>query len=161
MVCIITFASFQIVIALLCFFTLRDHPKKDGLLKEKNEHKNEFVSVNSFEEFMHVKGKKNGMPFKDALMIPGVIPWCLNFGCVKSLYYGLSMWLPFFLNKRLSHKSLTGILAASLNVGAIIGSFVCGYLGDYMKYRSPIIALFLTCSLPCLLMMEVGNDSIF
>ena len=101
------------------------------------------------------------MPFKDALMIPGVIPWCLNFGCVKSLYYGLSMWLPFFLNKRLSHKSLTGILAASLNVGAIIGSFVCGYLGDYMKYRSPIIALFLTCSLPCLLMMEVGNDSIF
>ena len=156
-----TFAAFQIVIGVVYFATVSDYPKNtQGTAKLIDQEVG--TSVNSLEEIKHLnRGHKEGMPFMEALRLPGVIAFSLNFACVKSLYYGLSMWLPYFLTNRINHKEWVGTMAALLNVGAVLGSIVCGWLGDYYKYRPPIIAAFLVLSWPFLILLEVGSESIF
>ena len=170
MVVTMTMAAFQIVVGLVYVLTIPDRPKvspyaaEQGLIEEDEDkiENGAGPSINSFEMIRnHEPGHKEAMPFLEAIMLPGVIPFSLNFAGVKSLYYGLSMWLPFFLSKRINHPELIGTLAASLNVGAVIGSIVCGWLGDYFKFRPPIIAVFLTVSIPFLILIQIGDESIF
>ena len=165
MVVTTTFAIFQIATATLYVLTVPDRPQTppeiltEQLIEETLAHGD---SINVLEEGKHLAPlHKQGMPFIDAIRLPGVIAFSLNFACVKSLYYGLSMWLPFFLHNRIKHQGLIGTMAASLNIGAVLGSIVCGWLGDVIKFRPPIIALFLTISLPLLILLQIGNESIY
>jgi MFS transporter, OPA family, solute carrier family 37 (glycerol-3-phosphate transporter), member 3 len=159
MVVTLTFALFQAAIGLLFLFTVFDKPSDYGLASAGTKN----ISVNSVEDgFAHASGSHStGMPFMQALSLPGVVPFALCFACVKSLYYGLSMWLPYFLDKRINHPDLIGTMASLLNVGAVIGSMVCGWLGDWLRFRSPVIVLFLGTAIPLLLLYEVGNEEIY
>ena len=158
MVVFITFASFQVIIGVIYFVSVPDSPNK-----KINSPENGFLEISPTRSIndkeIVFKGHSKAMPFLESLKLPRVITYSLNYACVKSLNYGLSMWLPFFLDKRINKAEWIGTLAASLNIGAVIGSIICGWLGDYYKYRSPIIAGFLICSLPCLLLLQVGSES--
>ena len=163
MVVTMTFAAFQILVAIIYIFTISDKPPTGSKVLVEDYNENSQVSINLYELSSHLISTQHkiGMPFLQAIRLPGVIAFSLSFACVKSLYYGLSMWLPFFLRNRIDHPELIGILAGSLNVGAVIGSIVCGWLGDVIKFRSPVITLYLLLSLPLLLLLEVGNESIY
>jgi sugar phosphate permease len=153
-----SFAVFQACIGVIYVFTVSDKPSENKSLLIDMLHE-ENLSIN--DSMKTKKVHKQPMAFITALKLPGVIPFCCTYACSKSLYYGLSMWLPYFLNHRINHKEWVGTLAASLNVGAVIGGFFCGWLGDKLGFRAPIITLFFVFSLPFLLLLEVGNDSIF
>ena len=71
------------------------------------------------------------------------------------------MWLPYFLDKRINKKNLVGVLASLLDAGGVIGSVACGWIGDKMGYRSPIVALFLLMSLPLIFLFQVGTEEIY
>jgi sugar phosphate permease len=71
------------------------------------------------------------------------------------------MWLPYFLVNRINKPDLTGVLASLLDLGGVIGAVVCGWLGDKFGYKSPIIVVFLACSLPLLFLFQIGTESIF
>ena len=163
MVVVITFAIFQIVTAFIYILTVPDKPSVNPNKLIDSEISDYTRSVNDVGEATSKRSiwNNNAMPFKQAILLPGVIAYSLNYACIKSLYYGLGMWLPFFLRNRINHPDLIGALIASLNVGGIFGSICCGWLGDLIKYRSPIITLFLILSLPFLLLLEVGNESIY
>lgn len=154
---LLPFALFQIIVAVFFFFLVKDSPKeqfaKDDVLMKN------FSGTDSISE--EPKYHKKGIPLMKAIMLPGVIPFSLNYACVKFLYYGLSMWLPYFLDSRIHKKNLVGVLASLLDAGGVIGSVVCGYVGDRMGYRSPIIVVFLAASLPLLFLFEIGTESIY
>ena len=128
MVVTMTFAAFQILVAIIYIFTISDKPPTGSKVLVEDYNENSQVSINLYELSSHLISTQHkiGMPFLQAIRLPGVIAFSLSFACVKSLYYGLSMWLPFFLRNRIDHPELIGILAGSLNVGAVIGSIVCG-----------------------------------
>ena len=153
------FGILQVVVGFAFIFTIRDKPEhifSPELIKliDKNAASQSNDSVVQAE-------KKHGIPFFDAVKIPGVIPFSLNYACVKFLYYGLSMWLPYFLVNRINKPDLTGVLASLLDLGGVIGAVVCGWLGDRLGYKSPIIVVFLACSLPLLFLFQIGTESIF
>ena len=163
MVVTMCFGIFQIATAFVYILTIPDKPAiSPDRLVDTDDDIDYTTSVNNIEEAnLRMSALRHAMPFKKAIMLPGVFAYSLNYACFKSLYYGLSMWLPFFLRNRINHPDLIGILAASLNIGAVLGSIFCGWFGDILKFRSPIITLFLILSLPLLLLLEVGNESIY
>ena len=155
---LLPFAILQVVTGLIFIFTIRDTPQQ---IFSPAEIKMLTHNADSRESVSVTKHKKHGIPFLTALRLPGVIPYSLNYACVKFLYYGLSMWLPYFLDKRLNKPNLTGVLAGLLDAGGVLGSIVCGWLCDKLGYSSPIIEVFLLCSLPLLFLFQAGSESIF
>ena len=155
---ILPFAIFQIVVATIFFFTVMDSPQEQF---PPEEHLMDRLDSRGGAEEVVEKKHKKGIPFGKAIMLPGVIAYSLNYACVKFLYYGLSMWLPYFLDKRINKKNLTGVLASLLDAGGVFGGIACGYIGDKMGFRSPIIVLFLFVSLPLLFLFELGTESIY
>ena len=158
MVSLLPFAIFQIVVSAVYIFTVEDSPQEQ--FKANEVMMTNFSNLNDISDGSMKKHKK-GIPFMEAVFIPGVIPYSLNYACVKFLYYGLSMWLPYFLDHRLNKKELTGTLASLLDAGGVIGTIACGWIGDKMKFRSPIIVDVLAASLPVLFLFERGTESIF
>lgn len=155
---LLPFAILQVVTGLIFFFTIKDTPQQifapeEIKMLDQNSDSKESVTV--------VQNKKHGIPFLAALRLPGVIPYSLNYACVKFLYYGLSMWLPYFLDKRLNKPDLTGVLAGLLDAGGVFGSIVCGWMCDKLGYSSPIVEVFLLASLPLLFLFQAGSESIF
>ena len=158
---ILPFAIFQIVVAVVFVFTVQDSPQKQ-FPPETHLLDHLGTQINSEEDSEVGREKhKKGIPFGKAVRLPGVIAYSLNYACVKFLYYGLSMWLPYFLDKRIHKKDLTGVLVSLLDAGGVAGGIVCGYIGDKMGFRSPIIVIFLFLSLPLLFLFEVGTESIY
>lgn len=158
MIGLLPFAVFQVVIALIFIFTINDSPQQQFTPEEiKMMTYNEGARESLFEKPIH----KKGIPFRKAIVLPGVIAYSLNYACVKFLYYGLSMWLPYFLDNRIDKKNLTGVLASLLDAGGVFGSVVCGWAGDKLGFKSIIIVIFLICSLPLLFLFEIGTESIY
>jgi sugar phosphate permease len=158
MVTVLPFALLQVLVASIFIFTVQDtpidqFPNDDIVLRNLANSDGDTITL-------EVKRKK-GIPFLKAIMLPGVIPYCINYSCVKFLLYGLNIWLPYFLDNQINKKSLTGTLASLLDVGGVIGTIVCGWIGDRMGYRSPIVVIFLVISLPFLLSFAYGTESIF
>ena len=156
---ILPFTIFQIVIAVIFFFAVTDSPEEQFPLDVHLMSHGDSIQINNEGEI--VKKRKNGITFAKAIRLPGVIAYSLNHACVKFLYYGLSMWLPYFLDKRIHKKDLIGVLASLLDAGGVVGGIVCGYFGRKMGFKSPIIVLFLFLSLPLLFLFEVGTESIY
>jgi OPA family glycerol-3-phosphate transporter-like MFS transporter 3 len=153
------FVILQVIVGLAFIFTIRDKPEhifspEQIKLVDRNNQNQSSDSVTQ-------DHRKHGIPFMEAVRIPGVIAFSLNYACVKFLYYGLSMWLPYFLDYRIHKPDLVGVLASLLDLGGVLGAVVCGWLGDRLGYKSPIIVIFLTCSLPLLFLFQIGTESIF
>lgn len=155
---IMPFACLQVVIGLIFIFTISDTPQE---VFAPEEIKMITQNPDSRDSVTIIANKKHGIPFLDAVRLPGVIPYSLNYACVKFLYYGLSMWLPYFLENRLNKPNLTGVFASLLDAGGVIGSVICGLLCDKIGYSSPVIVVFLFVSLPLLFLFQAGSESIY
>jgi OPA family glycerol-3-phosphate transporter-like MFS transporter 3 len=142
---ILPFGLFQVLIALIFLLGVRDKP--------------EYVFHMDHDEVHHEA--KHGISFWQAVKIPGVIAFSLNYACIKFLYYGLSMWLPYFLDKRINKPDLVGLLVSLLDFGGIFGGIVCGWLGDRLGFKSPVIVGYLVCALPLVFLFQVGTEDTF
>lgn len=153
------FSIFEAFIAILIFFFVRDSPEAKFGKKQK---KMLMVSLNEVnEESYQLKHKKKGIPFLQALRIPNIINFAIAMACAKFLVYALNMWLPFYLDGSLDKSQYVGILAGLFDIGAIIGSVVCGWAGDKISSRPPVMFLFLTLSFPCLLFFALSGNNGF
>lgn len=153
---ILVFSIFELICGLLIFFFLKEKPGKS------NE---ELMMVNMINEdleenFGEVE-KKSGIPFMQAIFLPNMINFIITIACMKFMYYGLSMWVPFFLSKKLDNKNYVGILTGLLEIGALLGTIVCGWVGDLIKSRPPVISLFIFMSIPLLVALALLDKTVW
>lgn len=82
---------------------------------------------------------------------PSVLTCALSLCFVKSLNFGLLMWLPYFFESEF-HLDLekTGELAAALDIGCIVGSLLGGWLSDQVQQRATVVVGLLLCASPVL-----------
>ena len=159
------FTIFEAVVGVLFLVIIKDNPQQQLGEASTEIMMNSFVdgSVVLTEEESQAtkKTKKEGIPFMEALKIPNILNFALAFACVKFLAYTLSMWLPLYLKSVLVKSDFVGILASILELGAILGGVMCGWLGDKMKTRPPVISFYLACALPCLFILPLIGQSVF
>ncbi|GMT10144.1 hypothetical protein PFISCL1PPCAC_1441, partial [Pristionchus fissidentatus] len=83
-----------------------------------------------------------------ALLLPGVLMYCLCNACLKLVNYAFFFWLPLYLTEAYHwDESRADQLAIWYDIGGIIGSVVGGYISDRMGCRSPLIVAMVGCSL--------------
>ncbi|KAK1322862.1 putative glycerol-3-phosphate transporter 5 [Acorus calamus] len=98
--------------------------------------------------------------FFEAWRLPGVAPYafCLFFS--KLVAYTFLYWLPFYIRhtavagKHLSHKA-AGILSTVFDVGGVFGGISAGFLSDKIEARAVTSILFLSFSIPALILYRV------
>uniref|UniRef100_A0A0K0EW22 Sugar phosphate exchanger 3 (inferred by orthology to a human protein) n=1 Tax=Strongyloides venezuelensis TaxID=75913 RepID=A0A0K0EW22_STRVS len=87
-----------------------------------------------------------------ALLLPGVLPYCLCNACLKLVNYAFFFWLPFYLagNYHWSESVANG-LSIWYDIGGIFGSVLGGLISDRIGFRTPVIMGMLMASILCLL----------
>lgn len=155
MLVILAFAVFQIILGLTYWLTVPDQPKSES------ENNNRPININDPDEPAYPIIRKEPVPFLEVLQMPAVIFFSLSYACVRSLYFGLLLWLPFFLENKFEEKVSYITAIDYFSIGTALGGITCGWLGDIFKFRPPIIAGFLICALPNLVLMYIGNQSVF
>ncbi|GMH04594.1 hypothetical protein Nepgr_006434 [Nepenthes gracilis] len=105
--------------------------------------------------------------FLAAWRLPGVVSFafCLFFS--KLVAYTFLYWLPFYIRhtavagEHLSHKS-AGMLSTIFDVGGVTGGILAGHISDKIEARAVTSVLFLSFSIPALLLYHVyGSISMF
>ncbi|CAI5453761.1 unnamed protein product [Caenorhabditis angaria] len=83
-----------------------------------------------------------------ALLLPGVLAYCICNACLKLVNYAFFFWLPLYLTDAYHwQESQADQLSIWYDFGGIIGSVVGGYITDKMGKRSPLIVGMLVCSI--------------
>uniref|UniRef100_A0A7I4YU35 MFS domain-containing protein n=1 Tax=Haemonchus contortus TaxID=6289 RepID=A0A7I4YU35_HAECO len=91
-----------------------------------------------------------GEPIKilDAILLPGVLAYCLCNACLKLVNYAFFFWLPLYLTEAYHWEETTADqLSIWYDIGGIIGSVVGGYISDKLGCRAPLIVAMLICSI--------------
>jgi len=129
-------AGLMCCVALLFLGVARDHPEEQVLGE-----------------------KKRAYPFWEAWLLPGVAVYSVDFAFVKLLNYGMLFWLPYFLSNHL-HVSgmMRGLIAASYDVGAILGSGVTGWASDRVGSRVLVLVPNLTLAIPLFFCLRLGES---
>lgn len=146
-------SAFELATGILIFFSLQEKPTKlnEDLM---------MVSLNS-EETPQKSPKKKGIPFLQSIFLPNMINFIISMACMKFMYYGLSLWIPFYLSHKIENKNIIGILTALLEIGTLIGTIICGWLGDLIRSRPPVISLFIILSMPFLVALSLLGNSVW
>ncbi|CAI2352923.1 unnamed protein product [Caenorhabditis sp. 36 PRJEB53466] len=109
----------------------------------------ENVEANSTEEHHNFHGEPISL-FK-AVLLPGVLAYCICNACLKLVNYAFFFWLPLYLTDAYNwEESQADQLSIWYDFGGIIGSVLGGYITDKMGKRSPLIVAMLLCSIGCL-----------
>lgn len=131
---VVTETTLLCLIALLFLAVVRDRPKEQ------------------------VTEKKRAIWFGETWRVPGVAVYALDFAFVKLLNYGMLFWLPYFLVNHLHVNGLQrGLVAASYDVGAVLGSALTGWASDRVGSRPLVLAPMLTLSIPLFTVCGLGN----
>lgn len=86
-----------------------------------------------------------------AVLLPGVLAYCICNACLKLVNYAFFFWLPLYLTDAYHwEESQADQLSIWYDFGGIIGSVIGGYITDKMGKRSPLIVAMLVCSIGCL-----------
>ena len=103
--------------------------------------------------------RKQAIQFWAAWKIPGVLVYAVDFAFVKLLNYGMLFWLPYFLVNHLQVNGLQrGLIAASYDVGAVLGSAVTGWVSDRVGSRPLALAPMLTLAIPLFYSLRFGTS---
>ncbi|ETO29012.1 Glycerol-3-phosphate transporter [Reticulomyxa filosa] len=94
----------------------------------------------------------------EAMRIPNVMMYATCYACLKSVNYAMFFWLPFFLGNSFGN-SMANLLTMLYNVGQIFGSWICGWMSDYIHKRSPPVFLFLVLAIAPVLMLRADTSS--
>ncbi|EPB69276.1 hypothetical protein ANCCEY_11638, partial [Ancylostoma ceylanicum] len=86
-----------------------------------------------------------------AILLPGVLAYCLCNACLKLVNYAFFFWLPLYLTEAYQwDEAKADELSIWYDIGGIVGSVTGGYISDKLGYRSPLIVLMLSASLGAL-----------
>ncbi|GMS79923.1 hypothetical protein PENTCL1PPCAC_2098, partial [Pristionchus entomophagus] len=97
-----------------------------------------------------------------ALLLPGVLMYCLCNACLKMVNYAFFFWLPMYLTEAYKwDESRADQLAIWYDIGGIIGSVAGGYISDRMGCRSPLIVAMVGCSLGTLFIYSNVGPHLF
>jgi len=137
---VVALSVFLLLVALLFYFTISEKPK------------------HRLEEPL-LEGTSQCIGFWEAWLIPGVIPYTVSYTCLKLLNYGVLMWLPFYLEKKIGMSTGSlGVAVVLYDVGGMLGSAFCGWMSDMRGGRAPAISLMLLVSIPLLFLFKVGDE---
>jgi len=151
---------FILVVAGLFLAFVRDSPSK--IPGVTNEEISLLDLYNFKEEEEPDKVRKQGISFWKAWLLPGVLIYALNYACIKLLNYSMMMWLPYYLNKQVNvSDNLVKVITSLFDFGGIIGAFVCGWISDKVKCRTPVISLMLIVALPIYPLFLVGTENTY
>ena len=102
------------------------------------------------------------IPFKDALLLPGVLAFSFSFFFLKFTMYGFYYWLPSYLSNGLNYSSGTAANIFSLfGTGSIVGNLIMGFSTDILPWRSPVYLIgVLLSSLMTLTLTLWSNDDV-
>ncbi|KAD6795029.1 hypothetical protein R6Q59_021070 [Mikania micrantha] len=109
------------------------------------------------------RSSSTAIGFLEAWKLPGVAPFafCLFFS--KLVAYTFLYWLPFYIRHtavagvHLSHKT-AGILSTIFDIGGVIGGILAGYISDIIEARAVTSIIFLTLSIPVLVLYRLYGD---
>ncbi|VDM79249.1 unnamed protein product [Strongylus vulgaris] len=86
-----------------------------------------------------------------AILLPGVLAYCLCNVCLKLVNYAFFFWLPLYLTEAYHWtESKADELSIWYDIGGIIGSIAGGYITDRMGCRAPLIVVMLGSSIGAL-----------
>ncbi|CAI4222629.1 unnamed protein product [Auanema sp. JU1783] len=99
-----------------------------------------------------VESEGEPIGFLKAVLLPGVLAYCLCNACLKLVNYAFFFWLPLYLTDAYNwSEAEADQLSIWYDIGGIIGSVAGGYISDRMGCRTPLIVSMLVCSLGALM----------
>uniref|UniRef100_A0AAF5HZ65 MFS domain-containing protein n=1 Tax=Strongyloides stercoralis TaxID=6248 RepID=A0AAF5HZ65_STRER len=94
---------------------------------------------------------KEHVSLSRAILLPGVLPYCLCNACLKLVNYAFFFWLPFYLSGNYHwSEAAANRLSVWYDIGGIFGSVLGGIISDRLGYRTPVIMGMLVISILCL-----------
>lgn len=109
--------------------------------------------------YISMSEEHHRISFMDALRIPNCMTYALCYMCLKAVNYTMFFWLPYFLNNTFS-TDISDDIAIVYNVGQILGGWICGWIGDYIRKRSPPVFIFLLIAIVPILLLRIPSSSI-
>ncbi|WKY09895.1 hypothetical protein Q1695_002335 [Nippostrongylus brasiliensis] len=104
-------------------------------------------------ESQRERSRSEGEPISliTAILLPGVLAYCLCNACLKLVNYAFFFWLPLYLTEEYHwEETQADMLSIWYDVGGIIGSVVGGYITDKLGYRAPLLVAMLVASIGAL-----------
>lgn len=152
-----------IVIAIIDWFFLVEHPSEKGLIvheaEDNDEAEEELVVIEHSHE--NEPPPDHAISFFSAWCIPGVLQYSLCYFCLKFANYGIMYWLPLYLQQERGYSDIwTSNVASLYDLGTIVGGLLLGYITDKMySKRSPIsfLALVVAALMHFLLISDLSN----
>ncbi|KAJ1365516.1 hypothetical protein KIN20_025876 [Parelaphostrongylus tenuis] len=87
----------------------------------------------------------------DAILLPGVLAYCLCNVGLKLVNYSFFFWLPLYLTETYHWKeNQADEISVFYDIGGIVGSVAGGYVSDKIGCRTPIVVIMLISSIPSL-----------
>ncbi|XP_065898634.1 uncharacterized protein [Dysidea avara] len=109
--------------------------------------------MNQSSEELTIHSKRETISMYKALFIPGVLEFSLAHFFAKMVSYSFLLWLPFYIkNNEIGGHCLdtfqSGAMAATFDVGGMIGSIGAGLLSDILNARAVAVTVLLYLSIP-------------
>ena len=102
--------------------------------------------------------EKRPISFLEAWTLPGVALFAADFAFVKLLNYGMMFWLPYYLSTHLGVDGmLRGFIAASYDLGSIVGSALTGWFSDRLRSRVLVLLPMLLLGIPLFYCFRLGT----
>ncbi|AMO54993.1 MFS transporter [Endozoicomonas montiporae] len=155
-------ASIAIVIAISCYFLLRDSPGHCGL---PPAHSTQSAETSGIEQGSHSFRQSFRLFGQHCLKLPPIWMLAVVNACIYFVRYGIIDWAPVYLQESKGFSFQTSSWAFfAFEYAAIPGTLICGYLSDkhFRGQRAPVNALFTTLvliSLLCYWQCPAGNTT--
>ena len=106
---------------------------------------------------------KEGVGFFKAWTVPGVAIYAITFAFVKLVFYGMLMWLPYYVKEGLGRPDYDPIVIANLfDIGAVCGAIGQGRIIDKFTYRNLILVPNLLLSIPIFVSFRfIASDAFY
>src|SRR5579863_3108069 len=117
------------------------------------------VPAGNVQYVVHEENRK-GVPivhlFREGRALGTVLLWIINFMNLLNLYF-LSSWLPTVVRDAGYSNRIAVLVGTTVQVGAVIGTFVNGWLIDRMGFRKVLTAGF---GIACVSIATIGQPSL-
>ena len=90
----------------------------------------------------------------DALKLPTVFNYCACYACIKLMYLGILIWIPYYLEVGLMlNIKIEGTIMVLYGGGGIIGAILSGYISDKTSDRSYVLIAMLIAAIPMIILL--------
>ncbi|XP_055995779.1 glucose-6-phosphate exchanger SLC37A4-like isoform X1 [Ostrea edulis] len=128
--CIQIAGVLSITVGFLCLLIVKDKPGTNAnKLKDMDNKKKED------------KPAESNVSRKDLLFLPGFLGICMCYLVTALVLHGILQWSQLFMVHEKHQSVLTGSgFLSSVDIGGFVGSFVAGYLSDYMVSKNSSVS---------------------